>query len=54
MSEDLQCIENDRKSKIEGHRRVSDGQTHQRARRGVVVYVVECAEMVGEGGTIIL
>ena len=29
MSEDLRCIENDRKSKIEGHRRVSDGQTHQ-------------------------
>ena len=28
MSEDLGCKENDRKSKIEGHRRVSDGQTH--------------------------
>ena len=28
MSEDLQCKENDRKSKIGGHRRVSDGQTH--------------------------
>ena len=25
MSEDLRCKENDRKSKIEGHRRVSDG-----------------------------
>ena len=30
MSENLRCIENDRKSKIEGHRRVSDGQTHHR------------------------
>ena len=29
MSEDLQCKENDRKSKIGGHWRVSDGQTHR-------------------------
>ena len=26
----------------------------RRARRGVMVCVIECAEMVGEGGTIIL
>ena len=29
MSEDLQWKETDRKVKIEGHRRVSDEQTHQ-------------------------
>ena len=54
MSEDLRCKENDRKSKIEGHRRVSDGQTHQRydARRGAAtqqeVIVEECRDE-GEG-----
>ena len=29
MLEDLQCKENNRKLKIRGHRRVSDGWTHQ-------------------------